>query len=161
MMNLKKLILVVLLSNVMIFAEDDLNFPNGNRLTNHAASSAFLSQQFPVLFVDISFTYGQPIVGIFYFMYTVVAESFYARMMSFNFAVRPANIKRTDGNLHLPDLDTNVLTLTLPEDCSRQSTLSPCFYIGSPPLPPFSSPQRSGVRKRAPSNPYMTKVDLF
>ncbi len=160
-MNLKKLILVVLLSNFMIFAEDDLNFPNGNRLTNHAASSAFLSQQFPVLFVDISFTYGQPIVGIFYFMYTVVAESFYARMMSFSFAVRPANFKRTDGNLHLPDLDTNVLTLTLPEDCSRQSTLSPCFYIGSPPLSPFSSPQRSGVRKRAPSNSYMTNVDLF
>ena len=161
MMSLKKLILVVLLSNFMIFAEDDLNFRNGNRLTNHAASSAFLSQQFPVLFVDISFTYGQPIVGIFYFMYTVVAESFYARMMSFNFAVRPANIKRTDGNLHLPDLDTNVLTLTLPEDCSRQPTLSPCFYIGSPPLSPLSSPQRPAVRKSAPSNPYMTNVDLF
>ena len=160
-MSLKKLILVVLLSNFMIFAEDDLNFRNGNRLTNHAASSAFLSQQFPVLFVDISFTYGQPIVGIFYFMYTVVAESFYARMMSFNFAVRPANIKRTDGNLHLPDLDTNVLTLTLPEDCSRQSTLSPCFYIGSPPLSPFPSPQRPAVRKRAPSNSYMTTVEIF
>ncbi len=160
----KKLMLVVLLSNMMIFAEDE--FVSEENLikkyaTSYSASSAFSSHQFPVLFVDISFSYGPPIVGMFYFMYTVVTESFYERVMSFGFGVSAAKMKRNEAVLSLSDLDTNVLTLTLPEDCSRQPTLSPCFFIGSPPLSPFSSPQCPAVRKRAPSNHYMANVDLF
>ncbi|MEI7493376.1 MAG: hypothetical protein WCJ92_02120 [Alphaproteobacteria bacterium] len=157
----KKLMLVALLSNFMIFAEDKSLFDD-SYLIKRAASSNFVSQQLPAFFGYASFSYGS-VFGVLYFMYETVSESFYARVMSLSFGRRPANIKRTGGNLHLPDLDTNVLTLTLtlPEDCSRQPTLSPCFFIGSPLSSPPSSPQRPGVRKRALSNSYMTNVDLL
>ena len=145
MKNFKKLMLVILLSNMTIFAEGGLNFLDDNGLTNHHAassSSAFSSQQLPVsvLFVNASLTYSQPIIRIFCFMYAVVAESFYARMMSFNFGVSAAKIKRNEGSLNIQALDENVLAIAVPEDCSRQSTLSPCFFIEYPPPSPFSSP---------------------
>jgi len=153
--------LVILLSNMMIFAEDDLNFPNDNRFTKPAALSTF-SSQIPMLFINVSFTYGQPIIGMFYLMYTVVSESFYARVMSFSFGGSPANIKRNEGSLNIQALDENDLPITRSEDCSRQSTLSPCFFIGSLSSPPSSpSPQRPVVRKRAPSNSYMTTVEII
>ncbi len=149
----KKLMLVILLSNMMIFAEGDLHFQD-ELMTKHPASSAFSSQQPPVF-------YGQPIIGMFYFMYVVVAESFYARVMSFSFSVKLADIKRSDGVLNLSGLDDNVLAISLPVDCIRQSTLSPCFFIGSPLSSPLSSPQRPGARKRATSNSYMTTAEMF
>lgn len=148
----KKLMLVILLSNMMIVAEDDLNFPNDNGFAKHAASSTF-SSQIPMLFVDISFAYGQPIVGIFYFMYAVVAESFYAGVMNFSFRERAASMKRSEGVLRLPDMDSeqedNVLRIIIPE-----RPFSPCCFIGSP----LQSPE---ARKRFPSNTYMTTSEMF
>lgn len=146
--------LVILLSNMMIFAEDKLHFDDDRDLIQRAASSTF-SSQIPMLFVNVSFTYGQPIIGMFYLMYTVVAESFYARVMNFRFGEVSANIKRNEGSLNIQALDENDLPITLPEDYSRQSTLSPFFFIGSPPPSPFSSPQGQGVRKRIGSNSYV------
>ena len=158
MKNFKKLMLMILLSNITIFAESGLNFPDDNGLTNPATSSHFASQQLPVsvLFVNVSLTYSQPIIRMFCFMYAVVAESSYSRMMSLSFWGGAESMKRNEGVLSssdgaasmkrskavfsLPDMDKqedNVLRIILPEDTSSftpdDGPQSP-YFIGSPKL---------------------------
>ncbi len=142
MKNFKKLMLMILMSNITIFAEGGLNFLDDNGLTNPATSSHFASQQLPVsvLFVNVSLTYSQPIIRMFCFMYAVVAESFYAGVMNFSFGERAASMKRNEGSLNIQAMDENVLAIIPPEDCSRHSTSSPCFFIGSPPPSPGRTP---------------------
>ena len=144
MKNFKKLMLVILLSNMMIFAEDDWNFPDRNH-TASQASSVFSPQQLPVsvLFVNASLTYSQPIIRMFCFMYAIVAESSYSRMMSFSSWGQTASMKRSKAVFSLSDMDAeqkdNVLRIILPEDTRP---FSPClddgqqshYFIGSPKL---------------------------
>jgi hypothetical protein len=77
-------------------------------------------------------------------MYAVVAESFYAGVMNFSFRERAASMKRSEGVLRLPDMDSdnnkNVLRIIIPE-----RPFSPCCFIGSPLQSPVA-------RKRVPSN---------
>lgn len=163
----KKLMLVILISNIIIFAEDDLNFPNDNGFTKHAASSAYPSRSFPLIFGYTSFTYGKSIIEMFYSMSVVVSENFYARVMSFSFGVSAAKMKRNEAVLSLSDLDAerkdNVLIFTLSGEPCRESTLSPCCFIGSPLSSPFSSPLSQGGRKRAQSSgtlSYLATADI-
>ena len=138
--------LVILLSNMMIFAEDTLHLPDDRDLIQRAASSNFVSQQLPVLFGYASFSYGS-VFGVLYFMYERVSEGVYARMMSFNLGVSAAKIKRSGGVLSLVNLvpsDNNSSFMERPvSDIGRSS---PFVYVAQ--TPP-ASPQRPAVRKGA------------